>query len=125
MGGADLVEALVHDVMRQFGLVAFAAQMGEVKMAQFGGHDLRGGFGGGIIREMAVTAKNALLETPRAARTILQHLHIVIGFEHQDVRWTDAFEHQFRHVTEVGDEGDVGRRCGSENRRGPGRRAGW
>jgi len=64
VGGADLVEALVHDVMREFGAIAFAAEMGEVKMAQFGGHDLRGGFGSGFVREMAVTAEDALLETP-------------------------------------------------------------
>ena len=114
MGGADLMEALVHDVMRQFGLVTFAAEMGEVKVAQAGGHDLRGGFGGGFVGKMAVTAKNALLETPRAPWTILQHLHVVIGFEHEDVRRTDAFEHQFRHVTEVGDEGDVTGRCAQQ-----------
>ena len=71
MGGADLVEAFVHDVMREFGAVAFAAQMGEVKMAQFGGHDFRGGLGGGFVRKMAVTTENALLEAPWPASAIL------------------------------------------------------
>jgi len=78
VGGADLVETFVHDVMRQFGFVTFAAEVREVKMAQAGGHDFHGGFGGGFVRKMAVTAKNALLEAPWPARTILQHLHVVI-----------------------------------------------
>jgi hypothetical protein len=107
VGGADLVEALVHDVMREFGAIAFAAQMGKVKVAQFGGHDLHSGFGGSFVGKMAVTAENALLERPRAARTILKHLHVVIGFEDEDIRWTNALDDQSRHVTEVGDEGDV------------------
>jgi len=53
---ADVMELLGHDVFREFGPVAFAAQVGEVKVAQSGGHDLRGGFGGGDVREMAVAS---------------------------------------------------------------------
>ena len=56
---------------------------------------------------MAVTAENALLEAPRPAGAILQHLHVVIGFEHEHVRRADAFDDQFRHVPKVGDEGYV------------------
>ena len=37
----------------------------------------------------------------------LQHLHVVIGFQHQHIRGADAFEHQFGHVAKVGDEPDV------------------
>ena len=107
MGGADLVEAFVHDVMREFGAIAFAAQVGEVKMAQFGGHDLRGGFGGGLVGKMAMPSENALLEAPRSADAILQHLYVVIGFEHEHIRRADALDDQLRHVAEVGDEGDV------------------
>jgi len=107
VGGADLVQAFAHDVAREFRAIAFAAEMREVKMFQFRGHDLRGGLGSGFVRKMAVASKNALLETPRSADAILQHFHVVIGFEHEDVGRTDAFEHQFRHVAEVGDEGDV------------------
>ena len=107
MRGADVVKLLRHDVVREFGAIALAAQVGEVKMAQVGGHDLGDGFGGGFVREMAVAAKNTLLETPRAARAILQHLHVVIGFEHKDVRGARAFDDQLRHVAKVGDEPDV------------------
>ena len=45
--------------MRQFGFVAFAAQMSEIEMAQFGGHDLRGGLGGGLVGKMAGPGEEA------------------------------------------------------------------
>ena len=54
-----------------------------------------------------MATKDALLETPRPARAILQHLHVMVGFEHEDVRSARALYDQFCHVTEVGDEGDV------------------
>jgi hypothetical protein len=46
---ADVVELFGHDIVCEFGTVAFAAQVGEIKVAQFGGHDLRDSFGGGFI----------------------------------------------------------------------------
>ena len=95
---ADVMELFGHDVMREFGPVAFAAQMGEVKMPQFGGHDLRDGLGGGFVREMAMASKDALLEAPGTARAVLKHLHIVIGFEHED---------EPGHVAEIGYESEV------------------
>ena len=49
MRRADLMELLGHDVLCELGLVALAAQVREVKMFQVGGHDLRGGLGGGGI----------------------------------------------------------------------------
>ena len=33
VGGADLVKLLRHDVLREFGLIAFAAEMGQVEVA--------------------------------------------------------------------------------------------
>jgi len=107
VGCADVMELLGHDIMGEFGFVAFAAQVREVKMAQFGRHNLRGGFGGGFIGKMAVTAKDALLETPGPADAILQHFHIVIGFEHQHIRGAGAFDDKLGDVAEVGDEPDV------------------
>ena len=107
MRGAELLQTFGHDAQGKVRFVAFAAQVGEVEMFQVGAHDLRDGFGGGFVREMAVSAEDALLETPRTARTILQHLHVVIGFEDEDVRGADAVEHHPGHVAEVGDEADV------------------
>ena len=107
VGGADVVELFSHDIMGEFGAVAFPAQVGEVKVAQVGGHDLRDGLGGSFVREMAMAAKDALFEAPRTARAILQHLHIVVRFEDKDVRSARALNHQLGHVAEIGDEPEV------------------
>jgi hypothetical protein len=105
--GADMVELFGHDVMGEFGAITLAAQVGEVQVAQVGGHNLRDGFGGGFVREMAVPAKNALLERPRTVWAILKHLHVVVGFEHEDVRGACAFDDQLRHVAKISDEPEV------------------
>lgn len=107
MAGANVMELLGHDVMRQFGFVAFAAQVGQVKMTEVGGHHLRGGFGGGFVGEMAVAAKDALLERPGTAGRILQHLHVMIGFQHQNVCGPRAFNDQFGYMSQVGNEPDI------------------
>ena len=101
---ADLLEAFTHDAVCKIGFVAFTAQMGKVKVFQSGGHDLRNSFSGGIVGKMAVPAKNALLETPRAADGILQHFYVVIGLQDEDVCAPRALEHELGNVTEVGDE---------------------
>lgn len=106
---ADLLKAFVHHPSGEFRFVAFAAQVGEVEVFQFGGHDLRGGLGGGLVREMAVTAEDALLQAPRAMDTILQHFHVMIGFEHENVCGARALDDEPGHVAEVGDETDVTR----------------
>ena len=81
--------------------------MGQIKMTEVGRHHLRDGFGGGFVGKMAVASQNPLFQTPRAPR-ILKHLHIVIGFESKDICGADAFDDKLGHVSEVGDETDVG-----------------
>ena len=56
-----------------------------------------------------MASEYALFETPRSADTILQHLHVVVGFQDEDVRGARALDDQFRHVAEVGDKTDVTR----------------
>lgn len=104
---ADFVQALVHDVMGEFGTIALAAQMGEKQMAEFGGHDLFGGIGGGFIGQMTVAAENALFQTPGPAHAVLQHLDVVIGFQHQHIRGANAIQNEFGHVPEVGEETNI------------------
>ena len=107
MGCADLLEPVTHYPVGEFRFVAFTAEVGEIKMVQVGGHDLRDGFSSGLIREMAVTAEDALLQAPGAADTILQHFHVMIGFEHENIGGTDPLDDQFCHMAEVGDEANV------------------
>ena len=104
--GAEVVELLGHDVLGELGLVAFAAEVREVELAEVGGDDLGDGFGGGDVGDVTVTAEDALLESPGTARTVLEHLHVVVGFEDEDVRGADALEHQLRDMAEVGGKAD-------------------
>lgn len=106
---ANRLQALIHDVVREFGFVALAAQVAEIQVAQVGGHDFLGGVGGVGIGKMSVPAQDSLLQFPRAARTVLKHLHVVIGFEDEDVRGADTFDDELGHVAEVGDDADVAR----------------
>ena len=98
MGRADVMELFGHDVLREFGLVAFAAQVGEIKLLQVGGHDLGDGFGGGGVGKVAVASEDALFQSPGPARAFLQHLHVVVGFEDEHIRHADAFKHQLGDV---------------------------
>ena len=110
MFGADLKQLLRHDVLGQFGGVAFAAEVGQIKLPQAGGHDVGHRIGGGDVGDVAVPAQDALFERPRAARAVLQHLHIVIGFQHQHVRGADALQHQLGDVAQIGGKAHLARR---------------
>ena len=57
----DFAELVFHHAPGQFGPVALAAEVAEVEVAQAGGHDVLGGFGGGVVGKVAVTAEDALL----------------------------------------------------------------
>ena len=46
VGGADLLEAFVHDALGKFREIALATEVTEVQVAQIGGHDSLGGIGG-------------------------------------------------------------------------------
>ncbi len=112
------MELLGHDIVREFRAIAFTAQMGEIKVAKVCGHDLSRGLGGGFVGEMAMSAEDALLQAPGTAWAFLQHLHIVIGLQHQHVRGAGAFNHQLRHVPEISDESDVNGRGVNEKSNG-------
>lgn len=110
MRSADFLEALMHDALRQFRLVALAAQVTEIKMAQFGGHNVLRGIGGRFVGKMAVPSEDSLLKAPRSARAVLQHFHVVIGFQHERVGVAHAFADEPREVAEVGGKSNARRR---------------
>src|SRR5580765_2880801 len=58
---------------------------------------------------MAVPAEDALLQTPGSVWTVLQHLHVVVGFEHKIIGRADAVEDKLGHVSEVGGETKIPR----------------
>jgi hypothetical protein len=108
MAGAHPLELIAHHPVREFRPVALATQMTQIQMPQISRHDLLGGFRGGVIGQMTVTAEDALLETPRTMQTILQHFHIVIRFEHEHIRVTHPIDHQPRYMAKIRQKSDVG-----------------
>lgn len=114
MGGADFLEALVDDFVRELGAVAVAAEVAEENVPQFRGHDLFGDIRRSVVGEMAVTTEDSLLQTPRPFRVFLQHFQIVIGLEHERARGADAFEHELGGVAKIGQETHIPRRCMQE-----------
>ena len=104
MGCADLLEPVTHYPVGEFRFVAFTAEVGEIKMVQVGGHDLRDGFSSIVVGEMAVAAENSLFQTPGSARGILKHFDIMVGFKNKNVRGACTFNDKLGHVSEVGDK---------------------
>jgi len=107
MTGPDALQTVIHHALGQRGPVAFAAQVAKVQMTQLGGHELLRGIGGGFVREMAMAAEDALLETPGPVRAILQQLDIVIGFEQQNIGRAQPIQDEFGHLAEVGQKSDI------------------
>lgn len=101
MRGADFLQARINGIKRQFGPIALAAEVTEVKMAQVRRDNLLGGVRSALIGEVAVPAEDALLEAPGAMRTILEHFDIVVSFQQQDVCAAYPFEHEFCGMAEV------------------------
>src|SRR5262245_8403682 len=93
--------------MRQVRAVAVLAQMTEIQVAQLAGNDLFGGIGGSLVGKMPVPAEDALFDAPGAAQIVLEHFHVVIGFEHKDVRYSDPFDDQAGGVSEISEESDT------------------
>ena len=107
MARAERLQAIGHDALRQLRLVAIATQVAEVEMLQVAGHDFGDAIRRRFVREMAVPAEDALLQAPRAMRAILQHAHVVIGFEHKRIGFADTFQHELGDVAEVGGKTDA------------------
>lgn len=117
---AHSLKAFADDAMGEFGPIAVAAEVAEIQVPQFSGHNLFGGVGSTIVGKMAVPAQDALFETPRTARVIVQHFHIVIGFEQENIGGADAFYDEFGGVTEVRKKTNVARRSAQQKSNGIG-----
>lgn len=99
-GGAD-------DGLGEGWAITIAAEVAEVEVTQLGGHDFRGELSGGVVGQVAVAAKNALLGGPGALGVVLEHFDVVIRFEDEDVGLADAFDDEPGGVTEIGKETDI------------------
>lgn len=100
-------EPLEHGLVRQFRTVAIGTEVAQVDVFDARGGQLCGGFSGGIVGEVTVAGEDALFDRPGASGVLLQHLQIVVGFEHQGARAAYPFHDQLRGVAEVSQESDA------------------
>ena len=104
--GAGALHFFADDLARKFGAIAISAQVTEINVAEIAVDNGLQRFGGRFVGKMTVTAGDALFQTPGAARIVLKHFQIVIGFEDEDVGSADAFANEAGGMAEIGQETD-------------------
>jgi hypothetical protein len=114
MSGADLVQSSAHRVEGEFGPVAIAAQMSQVKVLKPSGDDLFGEVGGGFIAEMAMAAEDPLLDAPGAAPVVLEQFQIMVGLEQQHMGGADPLNRQFGGAAQISQQADIDQRRSDE-----------
>jgi hypothetical protein len=107
MTGSDGAEALRNDAVGKLGLVAVTAEVTEINVAQISGDEIFEDGGGGFVAEVAVTAHDALFDTPGPFKVVLEQFHVVIGFENQNVGPANALDDEFGGMAEIGEEADL------------------
>src|SRR5438874_2531519 len=61
------------------------------------------------VRQMSVPRLDALFHRPRPVRVVLQKFFVVISFDYERLHFSQAFDDQLCHVTEVGDKPEAAR----------------
>jgi len=107
LGGA-LFERLFRGEPHDFRMIIFLGNVREDEVARAGVKSFRIGkiFADGQIGEVAGAGEDALLHDPRI-RTDLQHVEIVIGFEDETIGVAEMDFHEFRQITQIGNEGEL------------------
>src|SRR5438105_2083462 len=71
MRAAQFLQTAADRCECQLGSIAIAAEMAEVKLAQFRGQNFLENIGRRVVGEMAVPAENSLFDAPGPARVVL------------------------------------------------------
>jgi hypothetical protein len=105
IGGAA-VEGFFGGDADEIGIVVFLGNVGEDEVAGAGVKAFGVGeiFADGVVREMAGAAEHALFYGPGVGADF-KHIEIVIGFQDQTIGFAEMDFDQFRHVSEIGDNG--------------------
>lgn len=109
--GADFLEFLIDDPVRQFGLVTVTAEMREHNMLELGRGDFTDHSRGLLVAQVAMPAHDSLLGRPRADLIFLEHFDVMVGFEDDQIHAADSFDHQFCCMAQIRDKRDRVRRC--------------
>ncbi len=83
-------------------------------MAQIRRDDFLGHTCGGVVAKMAVAAQDPLFDAPGPFQVILQHFEIVIGFEHQDIGFSNPLDDQLGGMAQIRKKPDVDLRSPKE-----------
>jgi hypothetical protein len=107
--GGTAAESLFRGKKCKIGIVVLLRHVSENKIAGVTIETIRIGkvFADRVIGEMAGAGKHALLNNPRI-RANLEHIKVVIGFEDETISFAEVDFDQFRHVAEVGADGNLG-----------------
>ena len=107
MRGADLVEAGADGPMSQVRFIAIAAQMPKEDLRKLGSDDLRRNIGSSVVAEVAMTAKDSLLHAPGTFYVILEELHVVIGFQDENIGLAHTLDHELGGMAQVSEKTDL------------------
>ena len=104
---AELGEFLGDFFTGQSGLIAVAAEVGAINVAQAVMKNALHEIGGTLVGEVAVLAEDSLLEAGRAAGVVAQQFQVVIGFEQEHLGMADAVGGEAGAVAEVGEPANL------------------
>jgi hypothetical protein len=101
-------ESLFRRKLGQVGVVVLFGEVRKHEVTRLPIEDFRIGeeFGHNSIGKVPCAAHHALLDVP-GIRANLEHLEIVIRFENQHIRFAEVVLYQLRHVSKIGDDGDL------------------
>ncbi len=107
--GGTAAESLFRGKKCKIGIVVFLRHVSENEIAGVTIETIRIGkvFADRVIGEMAGAGKDALLNNPRIGAN-LEHIEVVIGFEDETISFAEVDFDKFRHVAEVGADGNLG-----------------
>ena len=100
---AARLQSLTHGSARQLGMVVLLAEMAEPHAAQIIGAILAQSLARGTVAQVAVLAKNAMLEVPRV-RAVLQHLGVVVGLNDNILGLREVVAHFLCHLARIGNQ---------------------
>lgn len=107
--GGTAAESLFRGKKCKIGIVVLLRHVSENEIAGVTIETIRIGkvFADRVIGEMAGAGKDALLNNPRIGAN-LEHIEVVIGFEDETISFAEVDFDKFRHVAEVGADGNLG-----------------
>jgi len=107
MFGADFIERFTDDKPRQFGPIAVSAEVPQIELLQVARYNFLNRESRGVIGKMSMPAEDSLFDAPGASQVILEHLHVMVRFQHQDVGGPNSLNDKLGGVAQVGEKANI------------------